>query len=734
VNVIARLSGADELSLVIRRRMTLTRLAGGLGVTICLAVPHKAVAQSGGAAGWNDARTRALVERATRRRAEQLADTGLVDYRANARGYVVFLAQMGDGFLETPRLVKTDQLALEVYWRAPNQSKQRIIGRRDTTLFPTDIQYHRDHLGIVQNNFPDFIRIGEGDEVRDVPHPLSTAGLRLYDFAVTDSVRIRAGNGFINLIEVKVRPKDDRDPRVVGAVYLEPDGAQVVRMAFNFTRAAFLDDHLEDLAVVLENRLVAGRFWLPNTQQIEIRRTGTYLDFPVRGIIRGRWEVGDYQFNLALTPQIFTGPEIVVAPSAVLEQYRWETPIMEALPPDVRATVEPDIKRIQEEARVLVRARALERVTPFRISARRVSDFVRVNRVEGLSFGAGVNLRLGSRVFLGARGRVGTDDKHQGKGYGTLRWEQPSGTKLELLAGRDLADIGEMPERSTIINSIGAQEFASDMSDPYSFEQRGARLTKRFGGMDVSLYGAREQHKQLETRGIAATRVFEFTPRIVQAVGMRGGLGIERALTPWVGPGRLGMSLKASAFRTIEPPRFSELLAAGFTTYRGSIGLENRTDVGRTTLVIRENAAMILGDTILLQDGVYFGGPTSLPGYSLHDVAGRLGSATRLELQIPIPSVSIPLGRFGRVPGEAKLAPYVVGAVVRGHLPCSAGVRLATGSPANRCPQLESGFYPAVGVAALSFFDLLRLDVARGLKDGRWTFNIDVNRDFWSIL
>jgi hypothetical protein len=713
--------------------MTLTRLAGGLGVTICLAVSHKAVAQSGGAAGWNDARTRALVERATRRRAEQLADTGLVDYRANARGYVVFLAQLGDGFLETPRLVKTDQLALEVYWRAPNLSKQRIIGRRDTTLFPTDIQYHRDHLGIVQNNFPDFIRIGEGDEVRDVPHPLSTKGLTLYDFSISDSVRIRAGDELVNVIEVKVRPKDDRDPRVIGAVYIEPTGAQVVRMAFNFTRVAFLDDHLEDLAVVLENRLIGGRFWLPSTQQIEIRRTGTYLDFPVRGIIRGRWEVGDYQFNTSIPAQTFGGPEIVFAPAAQLKEYKWEAPIMEALPPDVRATVEPDIKRVQEEARVLVRARALERLQPIRLSARRVSDFVRVNRVEGLSFGGGLNLRLGSRLFLASRGRIGMDDRRQVKGGGTLRWEQPSGTKLEAFTYRDLADIGEEAERSTVFNSIGAQEFASDMSDPYSFEQRGGRFSKRFGRTDLSIYGAWEQHKQLETNGIPATGQFQLTPMIVQARGIRGAAGLDRALTPWMGPGRLAMSLKASAFRSIEPQPFNGMIGPGFMTYRGSVGLENRSDIGRTTLVIRENAAALFGDTTLLQDGVYFGGPSSLPGYNLHDVSGKFGSATRLELQIPVRTFSIPLGRFGRVPGEAKLAPYVVGAVVRGHLPCFVGIRI-DGGPNGRCPQQENGFYPSAGIAALSFFDILRIDFARGLKDGRWMFNIDVNRDFWSIL
>ena len=65
--------------------------------------------------------------------------------------------------------------------------------------------------------------------------------------------------------------------------------AEVVRMNVTFTRAALLDKALEDVSVVLENRLVGGRFWLPSRQEIEIRRNGEWLDYPVRGIIRGRW-------------------------------------------------------------------------------------------------------------------------------------------------------------------------------------------------------------------------------------------------------------------------------------------------------------------------------------------------------------------------------------------------------------------------------------------------------------
>src|SRR5436309_10007252 len=252
------------LRLVSKKASTVAgRLAVAIiAMLIVIATPGVMSAQT----VWNDSTTRALVELATRLRAAQLADTGLTDYRADAHGYLTFLAQIGQGFAEPPRIVKADELALEVYWRAPNLSKQRIIGRRDTLLLPTDIAYHRDHLGIVQNNFPDFIRIGEGDEVRDVPHPLSAAGQREYDFFLADSFAIGSGTQRIRVYELKVRPKDDRQARVVGALYLDQGSAEVARMHVSFTRAALLDKSLEDLTVILENRLVAGRFWLPSHQ------------------------------------------------------------------------------------------------------------------------------------------------------------------------------------------------------------------------------------------------------------------------------------------------------------------------------------------------------------------------------------------------------------------------------------------------------------------------------------
>jgi hypothetical protein len=75
------------------------------------------------------------------------------------------------------------------------------------------------------------------------------------------------------------------------------------------------------------------------------------------------------------------------------------------------------------------------------------------------------------------------------------------------------------------------------------------------------------------------------------------------------------------------------------------------------------------------------------------------------------------LGRFGGTPATATLAPYVSIAWIDG----------ADGRE-------RSGWFPSVGLGTLALFDLLRLDVARGLRDGRWTFSVDLSRDFWSIL
>jgi len=238
------------------------------------------------------------------------ADTTLRSYRSEAHGFVFFLAQVGSGLSEPARLVKADELKVEVYWRAPGISKQTILGWRDGTWLPTDINYHRDHLGVVTNNYGNRIRIGEGDEVRDVYHPLSPQGMGDYDFALQDSLALSANSRTVQVYEVAVRPKSFTRPLVLGTLYLDVETAEVVQFRFSFTPVSYLDPQLEDISIVLENALYEGRYWLPERQQIEIRRRTTWLDFPARGIIQGRWEVGNYELNAEFPAALNSAPAI----------------------------------------------------------------------------------------------------------------------------------------------------------------------------------------------------------------------------------------------------------------------------------------------------------------------------------------------------------------------------------------------------------------------------------------
>jgi hypothetical protein len=671
---------------------------------------------------WNNERTRALVARAVELRERQLADTGLTDYRATARGYLTFLAQLGEGFAEPPRILKADQLALEVYWKAPNLSKQRILGRRDTLLLPTDINYHRDHLGIVQNNFPDAIRLGDGDEVSDVPHPLSRVGLAAYDYAVSDSLRLGFGGRAVSVYQVKVRPKDDRLPRVIGAVFLETETAQVVRMAFNFTRAAFLDRNLEDLAIVLENGLVETRFWLPRRQEIEIRRTGTWMDYPVRGIIRGRWEIGEYQVNGALPATLFRGPEIVQAPLYEQRRYPWRGRVLDSLPPDVRAVTDADVQRVQAEARALVRAEALRRARGTTVSARGVSDFARVNRVEGFAVGGGVTRRVGAGLSVSGRARYGFDDE-QPKGELAVGWQRSPTRGMRLFARSDFREVGDEQEVSPLRNSVAAQEFGTDYTDPYRVQSVGLDVQLgRALGVTWRAEAALEDHDSLAVHATPARGRYEGTLAISPLRAGRVSVRLERPTALAF----LGTELRVAAeLRGMLTERETA------TVGRAALVAHLECPLGQMRLVSHSLLAAAHGSRgIPAQELVYFGGPTTAPGYEYHELVGAAGLSQRLEWQLPVPFVALPLGRFGRSPARATLAPFVQIALVGGgHDP----VR-RTGASAGATPVRRAGGYSSVGLGLLTLFDLVRFDVARGLRDGRWSFSVDVSRDFWRIL
>ncbi len=675
------------------------------------ATPPGAAAQT-----WNDPRTSALVQRATARRAEQISDTALAAYSATANGYLTFLAQAGQGFDLPPKILRTDQLALQVYWRAPDLSKQVIVGRRDTVLLPNAMRYHRDHLGIVQNNFKNVIRLGEGDEVRDVPHPLSPDGLTQYDFAITDSLRIGFRDHSIYVYEVRVRPRDAALARVVGAVYLDTATAEVVRMNFSFTRAAYLDPQLEDISIVLENALVSRRFWLPYHQEIEIRRSGTWLDFPVRAIIRARWEIGDYQIDVAPRAPSFRGAEIVDAPDSVQSAYPWKGGILDSLPGDARVATDEDVRRVQEQARATVVASALAPRSGAALSTPRISDFARVNRVEGLALGAGGTWHTTPTFSMGLLARYGfADQAIKARLSATLATSAQR--SIGIFASREYRDAGDVEERSLLVNSLSSQEYGSDFTDTYDVRAAGVRAQLgEWRHVRFTLTGSYEDQNALAVHAVPFRDSYEPTIPAWPLHEWRVVLGLDR---DWIlGPssdlrvsGNITGGWIALNDTTIAgaPVRFARAFAsAALTQSLGSQSLESRTTI-----------AALTPSGSPVQEQVYLGGPITGPGYAFHQFVATFGASQHVEWRFPIPFFAVPLGDFGRTPASFTLAPF-------------ANVIYVDHTATFAAP--AEGWYPSVGVGASFFFDLLRVDVARGLRDGGWTFSVDLAHDLWSIL
>ena len=210
------------------------------------------------------------------------------------------------------------------------------MGRRDTTLLPASVGYYSDRYGVILDNLPDRIRLGDGRDVRDVPHPLAASARALYEFQRVAPVRIRIPGREIVVDEVRFRPIDGNQPAAIGSVFLDRETAAVVRLSMTFTRAAILDQRIETLVVTLENGLVRERYWLPRRQEVEVSRGSTWMDIPLRGIVRGRWEVSNYDVNERIPTMMQQLPRWSSVSADSLRKYDFPNRIVDMLPPEIQ--------------------------------------------------------------------------------------------------------------------------------------------------------------------------------------------------------------------------------------------------------------------------------------------------------------------------------------------------------------------------------------------------------------
>jgi hypothetical protein len=641
------------------------------------------------------------------RRLEIQADSSLTAYRARAHGFLFFLGQVGEGLTEPPRLIKADQLEVQVYWQAPDRSRQVILGWRDGTFLPTDINYHRDHLGIVTNDFGNVIRIGEGDEVRDVVHPLSPAGLLAYDYALTDSAAIRSAAGQVTVYQIQVRPRSFSQPLVVGTLYLDVATAELVRFRFSFTPASYLDRQLEDISVVLENALYENRFWLPHRQEVEIRRRATWLDFPARGIIRGRWEIDNYELNPEIPAEIFSGPLIggLLRPGG---NQGWEQSLEQAITGVAQPVNRQDMESLRAEVERIAGSRVLAGLPSKRLATGSLSDVAHVNRVQGLAFGFGGIIGLGgSRMQFRPSIAYGTSDDRL-LGSVVANWS-PGATQLSIGASRRMTDFSDLPVVAPLVNSVLAQEGGKDYGDYVLLQSVDLEIRQRLGGR-TSVIGSIgvEESQSVTTRASPANGTYRSNPLLgagtfrVLRLGLErssGGIAVHRDLQ-----GRLSLEAGEGSGEYVRATAEARWLAG-----LGSSELLTRLYLGIGSERLPAYRSFVLG------------GRGTLVGEPFRAYGGRVAGLAHLEWRFDVPVPAVSLGSFASTGRRLTVAPFV-----------AAGY---AGRPIPHLPWNRSaGIRPVAGIAFEWLMRLIRIEAGVGLRDGHVGVTVDINRDWWGLL
>ena len=279
-------------------------------------------------------------------------------------------------------LVKVDQLALDLFFVAPNTARQRIVGRHDKRLLPTNIRYHLNHLTVVQDDFGDFIRLGDGDEVEAVAHPIGPLGEEVYDLLLSDSLQISYASGEeeVRVYELQVRPKEMDEPGFIGTVFLERDRAAVVRMNFSFTPASYVDSYLDYIRIATNSSLWMGQWWLPYRQEIEIRRKTPFFDFMSGTTLRTIFDLRAYDFNVDVPDRVLRGLPVGTVSPAQRRAFPFERDLFADLADQGTLNDSRALEDVKDQVREGVVDETLSGLSPLRPHLARISDFARYNQ------------------------------------------------------------------------------------------------------------------------------------------------------------------------------------------------------------------------------------------------------------------------------------------------------------------------------------------------------------------
>jgi len=636
-------------------------------------------------ADWNDPRVLRLVERARTQRQSLVVDSTMHSYRAQASGRLYFFMDRAGEDIRS--LVKADQVALEVMWQAPDLTRQHIIGSRDQKLLPTNIQYHLDHLTVVQDDFGDNIRMGDGDEVSEVLHPVGPGAEDVYDFLLTDSLTLRfpEGSGQVRVFEIRVRPKRLDQPGFVGNLFLDQATGAIVRMNFSFTPASYVDPYLDYIRISLDNSLWMGRHWLPYRQEMEIRREIPLLDVLAGSVIRGRFEVRDYEFNVDYGPLTFAGRHVTSASPAQRAAFEFERGLLDEIEQE-GLTPSPALADVEAQVREVVEDRYLTGLAPLRFYLASISEGFRYDRAEGLYLGGGTTLRPTADLRL--RGSVGYGFGRE-RVSASLSAESARTGRLNprlSLYWDALQDMGGHPGATPLENTVTSLSGSKDYLDPYF--ARGGAITFRDGarvaGPTLTLRW--EEHRQAEDVVSEDLATTDYRP--VRGIDAGTLTAVELAL-PLSLPASVSAELDVTAGR-LETRNFASAELEATRPFN----LPARIGTGE----ISASAGWVSADGPA-QSLYLLGGRATLPGHDYRDFVGDRYWLVRGETTVPVYAPWVGIRFIGAVG-----ATYLDGRTL----------------PERWDPSGSSGVRASLGAGLSIMFDVMRVDLARGLDGGGW--------------
>lgn len=666
---------------------------------------------------WNTPQVMELVGRAVERRLIPLQDSLLFSYAARAEGHIHFLADRLDG--SDPIPLRVDQVALDLYWMAPDLTRQEIRGLRAEELLPIrDFRYYLDRLTVIQNGFGDVIQVGQGMDVRSVPHPLARYVQHFYDYALGDSVTVRLPGAPdpVRVVEVKVRPRDPGLPGYVGSLFLDATTGAISKLEFTFTPSSYVDRRIDRVRITLEHGLWQGRWWLPFRQRVEVRREIPELDIRVQSVIQGVLTVEEYDFNESLPVAGFLGPRVVLPGEDGEHPAHFRRGLFAEM--EAQGLQRPDLAALEAEARRMVRDRALSGLPSTRLHWDRASSLVRANRMEGVYAGAGLSRSVGPDTRVSGLGGWASGARRPA-GVARIRMDRPGAPHLraEGLAGQP-RDLGQAPGLDPFLNTVSTLFFGRDYTDLYRVDGGSLGVEWWREGGQVLRVGVRaERHEGARSAWVegpvGSPRSFRPPPRVDEGtrVVVRGEME-----GPWdAGALRLGgrISLEAGAFE-----------GDGLARATGELSWSRRSPDGARGARVALEGGVQGGDGRPWQDRFLLGGMGTLPGHPFREWGGTRYALLSAEAERGVVPgwVSVrAVGAAGGVAGGEERA--LEGA------PCPPGA-LCPNIPTPRGARGSGGLRASLGAGVGLVRGILRIDRMWGLGGGGSEWSVSVHPAF----